>query len=60
LEKLGQNFAYMERGGPWTPKYFSNIFQKQFLVEILWKKRNKVWDEMRQISAQKDKYSVGK
>jgi len=35
LQKLGQNFANMERGAPWSPRSLWNIFKKKILVEIL-------------------------
>jgi len=50
----------MERGAPWSPRSFWHIFQKQLLVEILWKNPNIILDGTRQISAQTDEYLVRK
>jgi len=58
LQKVGKNFANQERGAPWSARGFWNIFEKENLVEILWKNPNKIWDETRQISAEMDEYSV--
>ena len=55
-----QNFANLDTGAPLSPRIFLNIFQKQFLAEILWKNPNRVWDETWQTLAQMDEYLVSK
>jgi len=50
----------MESGAAWRARSFWNIFQKEFLFEILWKSPNRIWGETRQILAQTDEYSIKK
>jgi len=35
LQKEWQNFANLESGEPWSEKRLWDIFQKEFLIEIL-------------------------
>jgi len=60
MAELGQNFANLESGAPWCARSFWNIFPKLFLVEILWKNPNIIWDKTQEVSTETDEYSVRK
>jgi len=60
LQKIGKHFTNLERGALCSSRSLWKFFEKEFLVEILWKNPNRIWDERWQISAQRDKYSTRK
>jgi len=60
LRKLGKNFANLEREVPWSVRSLWNIFQNEFLGEILWQSPYRIWDETRKILAQTNEYSIRK